>query len=154
MNIRTAMMASSVAAFALLAGGCAMPALDGKVILSTDKTYPATGPYSQMVGHGRLIYFSGVIPLNKEGTAVQGTTIEEQTRLVLDYIGMQLQSQGLGYADVLTSTVYMKDLNEFAAMNRIYGEIFKDAPPVRATVEVARLPRDVKIEIAVVAARR
>lgn len=154
MNIRTAMMASSVAAFALLAGGCAMPALGGKVILSTDKTYPAIGPYSQMVGHGRLIYFSGVIPLNKEGTAVQGTTIEEQTRLVLDYIGMQLQSQGLGYADVLTSTVYMKDLNEFAAMNRIYGEIFKDAPPVRATVEVARLPRDVKIEIAVVAARR
>ena len=154
MNIRTAMMASSVAALALLAGGCAMPALGGKVILSTDKTYPAIGPYSQMVGHGRLIYFSGVIPLNKEGTAVQGTTIEEQTRLVLDYIGMQLQSQGLGYADVLTSTVYMKDLNEFAAMNRIYGEIFKDAPPVRATVEVARLPRDVKIEIAVVAARR
>lgn len=154
MNIRTAMMASSVAALALLAGGCAMPALGGKVILSTDKTYPAIGPYSQMVGHGRLIYFSGVIPLNKEGTAVQGTTIEEQTRLVLDYLGMQLQSQGLGYADVLNSTVYMKDLNEFAAMNRIYGEFFKDAPPARATVEVARLPRDVKIEIAVVAARR
>ena len=154
MNIRTAMMASSVAALALLAGGCAMPALGGKVILFTDKTYPAIGPYSQMVGDGRLIYFSGVIPLNKEGTAVQGTTIEEQTRLVLDYIGMQLQSQGLGYADVLTSTVYMKDLNEFAAMNRIYGEVFKDAPPARATVEVARLPRDVKIEIAVVAARR
>lgn len=153
MNIRTAMMTSSVAALALLAG-CAMPALGGKVVLSTDKTYPAIGPYSQMVGHGRLIYFSGVIPLNREGTAVQGATIEEQTRLVLDYIGMQLQSQGLGYADVLHSTVYMKDLNEFAAMNRVYGEFFKDAPPARATVEVARLPRDVKIEIAVIAARR
>jgi len=131
-----------------------MPGTGSKVVLSTDKTYPAIGPYSQMVGHGRLIYFSGVIPLNKEGTAVQGTTIEEQTRLVLEYIGMQLQSQGLGYTDVLNSTVYMKDLNDFAAMNRIYGEFFKEAPPARATVEVARLPRDVKIEIAVVAARR
>jgi len=139
---------------ACLLAGCALPGVGGKVVLSTDKTYPAIGPYSQMIGHGRVIYFSGVIPLNKEGTAVQGTTIEEQTRLVLDYIGLQLQSQGLGYADVLSSTVYMKDLNEFAAMNRVYGEFFKDAPPARATVEVARLPRDVKIEIAVIAARR
>ncbi|MEW6023542.1 MAG: Rid family detoxifying hydrolase [Pseudomonadota bacterium] len=139
---------------ALLLGGCALPGAGGKVVLSTDKTYPAIGPYSQMVGHGRLIYFSGVIPLNKDGTAVQGATVEEQTRLVLEYIGLQLQSQGLGYADVLSSTVYMKDLNEFAVMNRVYGEYFKEAPPARATVEVARLPRDVKIEIAVVAARR
>jgi len=153
-RIQTTVMASSVVMFTILAGGCAMPGTGSKVVLSTDKTYPAIGPYSQMVGHGRLIYFSGVIPLNKEGTAVQGTTIEEQTRLVLEYIGMQLQSQGLGYTDVLNSTVYMKDLNDFAAMNRIYGEFFKEAPPARATVEVARLPRDVKIEIAVVAARR
>lgn len=154
MNIRTTLMTASAAALALLAGGCAMPALGGKVVLSTDQTYPAIGPYSQMVGHGRLIWFSGVIPLNKEGTAVQGTTIEEQTRLVLDYIGMQLQSQGLTYGDVVSSTVYMQDLNDFAAMNRVYGEYFKEAPPARATVGVARLPRDVKIEIAVVAARR
>jgi len=152
-NIKTLCLVPAIAAAAMLAG-CAMPALGGKVILSTDKTYPAIGPYSQMVGHGRLIYFSGVIPLNKKGTAVQGATIEEQTRLVLDYIGLQLRSQGLDYADVLNSTVYMKDLNDFAAMNRIYGEVFKEAPPARATVEVARLPRDVKIEIAVVAARR
>lgn len=154
MNIRTTMRTAGVAALAMLAGGCALPALGGKVVLSTDKTYPAIGPYSQMVGHGQLIYFSGVIPLNKEGTAVQGSTVEEQTRLVLEYIGLQLQSQGLGYADVLNSTVYMQDLNDFAVMNRVYGEYFKEAPPARATVEVARLPRDVKIEIAVVAARR
>jgi len=144
----------AIALSACVLAGCALPGVGGKVVLSTDMTYPAIGPYSQMVGHGRLIYFSGVIPLNKEGTAVQGTTIEEQTRLVLDTIGLQLQSQGLNHADVLMSTVYMKDLNDFAAMNRVYGEFFKDAPPARATVEVARLPRDVKIEIVVVAARR
>jgi len=154
MNKQGFSMALCAGVSAWLLAGCALPGAGGKVVLSTDKTYPAIGPYSQMVGHGRLIYFSGVIPLNKEGTAVQGSTVEEQTRLVLDYIGMQLQSQGLAYADVLSSTVYMKDLNEFAAMNRVYGEYFRDAPPARATVEVARLPRDVKIEIAVIAARR
>ena len=78
--------------------------------------------------------------------------IEEQTRLVLDYIGAKLKSRGLGYEDVVMSTVFMKNLNDFATMNRIYAEFFKTAPPSRATVEVARLPRDVLIEIAVVAA--
>jgi 2-iminobutanoate/2-iminopropanoate deaminase len=102
--------------------GCAMPAMGGKVALSTDKSYPAIGPYSQMIGHGRLVYFSGVIPQNKAGT-------------------------------VLSSTVYMKDLNDFATMNRVYATYFTKDPPARATVEVARLPRDARIEIAVIAAR-
>lgn len=154
MNILKLMTALCFVAAAMATSGCAMPGTGGKVVLSTDKTYPAIGPYSQMVGHGKLIYFSGVIPLNKAGTTVEGTTVEEQTRLVLDYIGLQLASQGLGFGDVLMSTVYMKDLNDFATMNRIYGEYFQKNPPARATVEVARLPRDVKIEIAVIAARR
>lgn len=133
-----------------LAGCTAAP----RTVLSTDQIYPAIGPYSQMVAHGGLVFLSGVIPLNRAGNAVQGTTIEEQTRLVLDYIGAKLKSQGLGYQDVVMSTVYLKDLNEFAAMNKVYGEFFSSAPPARATVEVSRLPRDVKIEIAVVAGRR
>ena len=137
---------------ALALGGCAVPG--GKVALSTDKIYPAIGPYSQMIGHGNLIYFSGVIPLNKAGTAIEGATTEEQTKLVLDYIGMGLASQGLRFEDVVSSTVYMKDLNDFAAMNRVYGQYFQKDPPVRATLEVARLPRDAKIEIAIIAARR
>ncbi len=147
--IRSGVGAAVIAASALL-GGCAM---GGKQILSTNQVYPAIGPYSQMVQTGSLIFLSGVIPLNREGNAVQGATIEEQTRLVLDYIGVKLRSQGLSYDNVVMSTVYLKDLNEFATMNRIYGEYFKTAPPARATVEVARLPRDVKVEIAVVAAR-
>ncbi|MGH8806242.1 MAG: Rid family detoxifying hydrolase [Noviherbaspirillum sp.] len=134
--------------------GCAVPTKSEKVVLSTDKIYPAIGPYSQMVAHGNVIYLSGVIPLNAAGTAVQGTTIEEQTRLVLDYIGAKLNSQGLSYEDVLQSTVYMQDMNDFPTMNRIYGEYFKKNAPARATVQVARLPRDVKIEIGVVVGRR
>jgi reactive intermediate/imine deaminase len=134
--------------------GCATPGTGGKVVLKTDKIYPPIGPYSQMVGYGNLIYFSGLIALNKAGTAIEGATIEEQTKLVLDYIGAGLESQGLTYDDVLSSTVYMKDLNEFTAMNGVYGQYFKKDPPVRSTIEVARLPRDAKIEIAIVAGRR
>ena len=122
-----------------------------KEIHSTDALYPAVGPYSQMVQAGNMLFLSGVIPLNREGNAIQGETIEEQTRLVLDYIGAKLESQGLGFEDVVMSNVFMADLNDFGTMNRVYAEYFHTDPPARATVEVARLPRDVLIEIAVVA---
>ena len=138
-------------AMAALATGCAAP---GKQVLSTDKIYPAIGPYSQMTASGGTIYLSGVLPLNQAANAIVGTTIEEQTRLVLTLIGEKLKSQGLSHDDVLMSTVYMKDLNDFAKMNQVYGEFFKNKPPARATVQVARIPRDALIEIAVVAARR
>jgi len=106
-----------------------------------------------MVEHSGTIYLSGVLPLNLEGNAIQGNTIEEQTKAVLEHIGAKLKSQGLTHNDVLMSTVYMKNLNDFASMNRVYGEYFKTNPPARATVQVARLPRDVLIEIAVIAKR-
>ncbi|AEG94314.1 Rid family detoxifying hydrolase [Ramlibacter tataouinensis] len=122
-----------------------------KTIHSTPDVYPAIGPYSQIVQAGRTYYISGVLPLNKAGTAMAGTTIEEQTRAVLDHIGVKLRSQGMTYDNVVMSHVYMKDLNEFAAMNKVYGEYFKTQAPARATVEVARVPRDAKIEIAVIA---
>lgn len=146
------LIAAALAATALLAG-CAAPGGTGKVIHTTDKIYPAIGPYSQMVQAGNTYYLSGVIPLNKAGNAVEGTTIEEQTRLVLQYIGEVLKAQGMGYENVVMSNVYLKDLNEFGRMNAVYAEFFKTAPPSRATVEVARLPRDVKIEIAVIAVK-
>jgi 2-iminobutanoate/2-iminopropanoate deaminase len=110
-NINNLIAAACVVGGALMTSGCATPDTGGKVVLSTDKIYPAIGPYSHMIGHGKLIYFSGVIPLNQAGTAIEGTTFEEQTRKVLGYIGAELASQGLGFEDVLTSTVYMKDLN-------------------------------------------
>lgn len=129
------------------------PDREGKVVLRSDKIYPPIGPYSQMVGHGNLIYFSGFIALNQAGTAIEGATIEEQTRRVLDYIGAGLASQGMTFDDVLSSTVYMRDLDEFAAMNRVYAGYFRRNPPARATIQVARLPRDAKIEISIIAAR-
>jgi 2-iminobutanoate/2-iminopropanoate deaminase len=148
MNRRVPTLIACVLA-ASLAGCAATP----RTVHTTNEIYPAIGPYSQMVQSGNTYYLSGVIPLNKAGTALQGTTIEEQTKLVLEYIGVVLQAQGMTHANVVMSTVFMKDLNEFAAMNRVYAEFFKTAPPSRATVEVARLPRDAKIEIAVVATK-
>lgn len=146
-------LASVVAVgLAVLLGGCASTT-PSKQIHSTTDVYPAIGPYSQMVQAGNLYFLAGVIPLNKEGNAVQGKTIEEQTRLVLDYIGATLKSQGMSFDNVVMSNVYMKDLNEFGAMNKVYAEYFKSGAPARATVEVARLPRDVKIEIAVIASK-
>jgi reactive intermediate/imine deaminase len=149
------MMRSTLAvlAAAALAAGCATPP-PPKQIHSTPAIYPAIGPYSQMVQAGNLVFLSGVIPLNREGNAIVGSNIEEQTRLVLDYIGAKLKSQGLGFEDVVKSDVYLKNLNDFGTMNRIYAEYFKTAPPARATVEVARLPRDALIEIAVIAYKR
>ena len=135
-----------------LLAGCAAP-MAGKTVHTTNTVYPAIGPYSQMVQSGNTYYLSGVIPLNRAGNAVEGTTIEEQTRLVLTYIGEILKAQGMSHDNVVMSSVFMKDLNEFAKMNAVYGEFFKNAPPSRATVEVARLPRDVRIEIAVVATK-
>ena len=145
-----ALAASCAAALAMTA--CAMPAK--REVLSTTGVPPAIGPYSQMISHGNTLYFSGVIPLNTAGNAVQGSTIEEQTRTVLGYMGTMLKSQGLDYSDVLSTTVYMKDLNEFAAMNKVYGEYFKSGAPARATGEVARLPRDVKVEIGAIVGGR
>jgi reactive intermediate/imine deaminase len=146
---RPILACGALAAAALLTG-CATPG-GGKAIHSTPNIYPAIGPYSQMVQAGNTFYLSGVIPLNKAGNAIEGTSIEEQTRLVLVYIGKVLESQGMTHDNVVMSTVFLKDLNEFARMNAVYGEFFKTHPPSRATVEVARLPRDVKIEIAVIA---
>jgi reactive intermediate/imine deaminase len=152
-TMKCARLASVAAAgLAILVGGCTSTS-PLKQIHSTTDVYPAIGPYSQMVQAGNLYFLAGVIPLNKAGNAVQGTTIEEQTRLVLDYIGATLKSQGMNFSNVVMSNVYMKDLNEFAAMNKIYAEYFKSGAPARSTVEVARLPRDVKIEIAVIASK-
>ena len=156
MNFHKLMTAACCLAGALLLGGCAVPngGGGGKVVLSTDKIYPAIGPYSQMIGHGKLIYFSGIISLDITGTTIVGATTAEQTRGALEYIAHGLASQGLGFEDVVMSTVYMKDLNDFAAMNQVYAQFFKKDPPARATLQVARLPRDAMIEIAIVAARR
>ena len=120
--------------------------------LSTDDAPAAIGPYSQAVTHGGLVYCSGQVALDPATMEVVEGGIEAQTRQVLQNLGNVLRAAGSGFEHVLKTTVYLKDMGEFAAMNAIYAEAFgTSAPPARATVEVSRLPKDVVVEIDCVA---
>ncbi len=125
-----------------------------KKIISTENAPKAIGPYSQAVAWNGLVYLSGQIPLDPAtGQLVEGG-IAEQTERVLENLKAVLQAAGSDLAHVLKTTVFLKDMAEFAHMNEIYGHYFAENPPARATVEVARLPRDVRVEIECVAAIR
>ncbi len=122
-----------------------------KQTISTDQAPKAIGPYSQAVTHGGLVYLSGQIPLDPaSGTIVEGD-IAAQTGRVLENLKAVLAAAGSSLENVLKTTVYLKDMGEFAKMNEVYGSYFSSNPPARSTVEVARLPRDARVEIDVVA---
>jgi 2-iminobutanoate/2-iminopropanoate deaminase len=111
----------------------------------------AVGPYSQAVRAGGLLFVAGQIALDPSGILVEGD-VTVQARRVLDNIAALLKAGGLSFADVVRTTVYLADMNDLAAMNQVYATYFSAPYPTRATVQVARLPRDVKIEIEVIAA--
>ena len=120
-------------------------------IVSSAGAPKAIGPYSQAVVYNGLAYLSGQIPLDPAtGQVVEGD-IAAQTARVLDNIGAVLAACGASFEMVLKTTVYLKDMAEFPKMNEVYGRYFAANPPARATVEVARLPRDVRVEIDAVA---
>jgi 2-iminobutanoate/2-iminopropanoate deaminase len=120
-----------------------------QVVLTPNAPSPV-GPYSQAIRAGNLIFVAGQIPLDHTtGTIPEGIT--GQTRLVLHNLAAVLEAAGASLAHVVKTTVYMTDLGEFAAMNEVYAEFFADKPPARATVEVARLPKDARIEIEAIA---
>ncbi|THF25779.1 RidA family protein [Pseudomonas atacamensis] len=126
-----------------------------KEVISSSKAPTAIGPYSQAIRAGNVVFLSGQLPTDPNSNQTQSNaTIEEQTRLVIENLGAVLQSKGLTYTDVVSTQVFMTDLSEFTRMNAVYGSYFKDAPPARATVGVAKLPRDVKVEISAIAISR
>ena len=108
------------------------------------------GPYSHAVRVGDLLFCSGQIPLTKDGKLVDGG-ISEQTRQVLENVIALLQDQSLAFDNVIKATVFMTDLGEFADMNKVYGEYFKNNFPARSTVQVAALPRGARVEIEIIA---
>ncbi len=122
-----------------------------KEIIVTDKAPKAIGPYSQGVKAGNLLFFSGQIPLDPETGEMAGKGIAEQTERVMENIAALLAAAGLGFADVLKSTIYLTDLANFAVVNEIYGRRFPADPPARSTVEVKGLPRGAGVEIEVIA---
>ena len=111
----------------------------------------AIGPYSQAVRVGDLIFTSGQIPLDPRTGAMVDGDIAAQTRQVLDNLEAVLVAAGVGWGDVARATIYLADLGDFAAVNELYGQRFSGPPPARSTVQVARLPRDSRVEIDLIA---
>lgn len=123
-----------------------------KKIVATELAPKAIGPYSQAVIAGGMVYASGQIPINPAtGQIVEGGTAV-QTERILENLKAVLEASGSSLAQVVKTTVFLKDMNDFAAMNEVYGRYFADQAPARSTIEVARLPRDVRVEIDVIAA--
>ncbi len=123
-----------------------------KKIVATELAPKAIGPYSQAVVAGGMVYASGQIPINPAtGQIVEGGTAV-QTERILENLKAVLEASGSSLAQVVKTTVFLKDMNDFAAMNEVYGRYFADQAPARSTIEVARLPRDVRVEIDVIAA--
>ena len=125
-----------------------------KEIISTDRAPRAIGPYSQGVRAGGLAFFSGQIPLDPVTGELVGKDIAEQTERVMENIAALLQAAGLGFDDVVKSTIYLADLANFASVNEVYGRRFPADPPARSTVEVKGLPRGAGVEIEVIALMR
>jgi 2-iminobutanoate/2-iminopropanoate deaminase len=122
-----------------------------KQTISSADAPKAIGPYSPAVRAGQLLFVSGQVALAPAtGTMVEGG-IAEQTRRVLDNIGALLTAGGCSFADVVRTTIFLADMNDFAAVNEIYGQYFTEPYPARATVQVARLPKDARVEIDVIA---
>ncbi|MFD4761334.1 RidA family protein [Streptomyces sp. NPDC058439] len=124
-------------------------------VVSTPDAPAAIGPYSQGISAGNLMFVSGQLPIDpKTGSLSAGSSIEEQTRQVLRNVEAVLKAGGMSLTNVVSTTVYVADLDDFARFNSAYAEYFgSTAPPARATVEVARVPRDAKVEISAIAVR-
>jgi 2-iminobutanoate/2-iminopropanoate deaminase len=122
-----------------------------KKAILTDKAPQPIGPYSQAITcEGRFLFISEQIPLKPDGSLI-GDDITSQTRQVIENIGEILQAAGFTFEDVVRTTVYLKDLNDFAVVNKIYGEYFGTSKPARTAIEVCRIPKDVLIGIDAIA---
>ncbi len=128
--------------------------MDGKKAIRTRGAPEAIGPYSQGIAAGGFVFLSGQIALDPDTGALVSGGIREQTTRVLRNLGAVLAAAGASFEDVVKTTVYLRDLSDFAVMNEIYAGFFPDAPPARATIQAARLPKDALVEIDAVAKLR
>lgn len=122
-----------------------------KQIISTDRAPKAAGPYSQAVVSNGLVFASGQLPLDPATGAVVSGGIAEQTARVLENLSAVLAAAGSSLGQVVKTTVYLKDLADFAGMNEVFARYFPSNPPARAAIEAARLPKDALVEIDAIA---
>jgi 2-iminobutanoate/2-iminopropanoate deaminase len=124
-----------------------------KQIITSNQAPPAVGPYSHAVAVGPFVFVSGQIPINRQGEMVQGDIVV-QTVQVMENLKAILATAGLSFSDVVKTTVFLKDMADFAEMNRVYGEFFLENPPARSTLQVAGLARNAAVEIEAVAFKK
>jgi 2-iminobutanoate/2-iminopropanoate deaminase len=143
------------AAFSLAGGAALAQQSSGpKQVISTPNAPEAIGPYSQAIKAGNIVFLAGQIPIDpKTKQLMKDASIEDQTKLVLENLKAVLEADGMTMDNIVFTQVFMINLDEFPRMNDIYATFFKSAPPARAIVQVPRLPRDVKVEIAAIAVR-
>jgi 2-iminobutanoate/2-iminopropanoate deaminase len=122
--------------------------------VSTRQAPAAIGPYSQAVAAGDFVFVSGQIPLHPETSAMVGEDASAQTEQVMKNVGAILGAAGCGFEQVVKATIYLSDMAHFQEVNAVYARSFQGDPPARATVEVARLPKDALVEIEVIALKR
>ena len=122
-----------------------------KEVIATDRGPKAIGPYSQAIRAHGFLFVSGQIPLDPATQQLVAGDVQTQTERVLENLKGIVEAAGSSLDRVVRATVFLADMNEFAAMNEVYGRYFYDQPPARSTVQVSRLPRDVRVEIDVIA---
>ena len=122
-----------------------------KEIIATDQAPRAIGPYSQAVRAGNVIFASGQIPIDPSTGEFVAGGVAEQTEQVMRNITAVLEAAGSGLNQIVKTTVFLADMNDFTAMNEVYARFFPETPPARATIQAARLPRDAKVEIEAIA---
>jgi 2-iminobutanoate/2-iminopropanoate deaminase len=122
-----------------------------KLAVSSPDAPKAIGPYSQAVRAGQLLFVSGQVPLDPATGQIVSGDIAAQTRRVFDNLAAVLKAGGRSFADVVRTTVFLADMSDFAVVNEVYGQYFTEPYPARATVQVARLPKDARVEIDLIA---
>ena len=122
-----------------------------KIKITSAKAPAALGPYSQAIKIGEFVFCSGQIPLDYNTGAIKNGTIEEQTKTVLNNLMHVLEAAGTGFDQVVKTTIFLKSMDDFKAVNTVYGTFFSEPFPARSTVEVAKLPLDARIEIEAIA---
>ena len=124
-----------------------------KSVVYSENAPEPIGPYSQAIQAGNILFVSGQIAIQRTTGKIITTTIEEETNQVMDNLGAVLQAAGMNFSNIVKTSIFLKNMDNFPQVNGIYGRFFAQDPPARETVEVARLPKDVNVEISCVAVK-
>jgi 2-iminobutanoate/2-iminopropanoate deaminase len=124
-----------------------------KKVIYSDGAPEPIGPYSQAIQAGNMLFVSGQIAIQRSTGKVLTQNIEEETALVMSNLGDILKAAGMDFINIVKTTIFLKDMNNFPKVNEIYGKNFQKEPPARETVEVSRLPKDVNVEISCIAVK-